>query len=161
MIYSVDDELIDCEYVRQKGLVYSFLRKFYNEVNSARLRNFTVPINFLHNPKSMITNREFQKFIDYDFVAGDVNDIIENDGINDEQFDDAFGWRNLKYIEIQNENIDIPNDLKPLLNYQLLKEQCDRKQQQMKEILQDLNSDHEFRVKNATEHLERYLFIYI
>lgn len=148
MIYSRDDELIDCEYVREKSFVNGFLDKFYNEVEKARSRNFSSPLND-HFKTSMISDREFRQFNE----NGDIpNDFYEKPEESD--FDDAFGMRNLEYKQLRNSD-DVPDDIMPLLNYKNLKLQCDERHQQMKRIVYDLSSDHEESRRNATEHLER------
>ena len=148
MIYSREDELIDCEYVHEKSFVNGFLDKFYKEVDIARSRNFSSPLND-HFQKSMISDREFRQFnengeIPYDFYEKPEENDIE----------DAFGMRNLKYKELRH-NSDVPDDILPLMNYKNLRIQCDERHRQMKQIVQDLDSHHEERRRNATEHLER------
>lgn len=140
MIYSREDELIDCEYVRERSFVKGFLNKFYNEVETARSRNFSSPQN-------------------YDFkqsLAGDHGIPFDFLGKSDESGDDvdAFGMRNLDYKQLRN-SADVPDDMLPLMNYKNLKLQCDERHRQMKRIVYDLNSDHEESRRNATDHLER------
>lgn len=143
MIYSRDDELIDCEYVRERSFVRGFLNKFYSEVESARSRNFSssTPENYDFN-KSPSTDRH--GILPFDFQEkSDESDA-----------DDAFGMRNLEYKQLR-QNADVPDDMLPLMNYKNLKLQCDERHRQMKRIVYDLNSDHEESRRNATDHLER------
>lgn len=148
MIYSRDDELIDCEYVREKSFVKGFLHKFYNEVETARSRNFSSPLND-HFKKSMTTDREFRQFNENGDIPFDFYEKPEEN-----EFDDAFGMRNLEYKQLR-QDVDVPDDMLPLLNYKNLKLQCDERHRQMKNIVHDLNSDHEESRRNATDHLER------
>lgn len=147
MIYSRDDELIDCEYVREKSFVKGFLNKFYNEVETARSRNFSSPLNN-HFKKSMTSDHEFQQFTENGQIPYDFYERPE------ESDDDAFGMRNLEYKQLQR-NTDVPDDMFPLLNYKNLQFQCDERHRQMKSIVYDLSSDHEESRRNATDHLER------
>lgn len=137
MIYSRDDELIDCEYVREKSFVNGFLNKFYDEIELARSRNFSSPQNN-HHKQSMTGDREYNFY----------------DKPEESDTDDAFGMRNLEYKQLRH-NTDVPDDMLPLMNYKNLKLQCDERHRQMKRIVYDLSSDHEESRRNATEHLER------
>lgn len=148
MIYSRDDELIDCEYVREKSFVKGFLNKFYNEVETARSRNFSSPLNN-HFKKSMTSDREFRQFTKNGEIPYNFYEKPE-----ESEFDDAFGMRNLEYKQLRH-STDVPDDMFPLLNYNNLKLQCDERHRQMKRIVYDLNSDHVERRRNATDHLER------
>ncbi len=148
MIYSRDDELIYCEYVREKSFIRGFLNKFYHEIETARSRNFSSPIND-HFKKSMTSDREFRQFNENGEIS---NDFYERPEESD--FDDAFGMRNLEYKQIRH-NADVPDDMLPLMDYKNLKLQCDERHRQMKRIVYDLNSEHEESRRNATDHLER------
>ncbi|KAG4070106.1 hypothetical protein HA402_013349 [Bradysia odoriphaga] len=139
MIYSRDDELIDCEYVRERSFVKGFLNKFYDEVETARSRNFSTPQHY-DIRKSM--------------MSGDHGIPFDFQEKSDESDDDAFGMRNLEYKQLR-QNADVPDDMLPLMNYKNLKLQCDERHRQMKRIVYDLNSDHEESRRNATDHLER------
>lgn len=139
MIYSRDDELIDCEHVRQKSLVNGFLSKFYQEIETARSRNFTTPQNNHKDSAYRSLNGEYG-FYDKPSEESDV--------------DDAFGMRNLEYKQMRN-SADVPDDMLPLMNYKNLKIQCDERHREMKRIVYDMNSDHEENRRNATDHLER------
>lgn len=143
MIYSRDDELIDCEYVRQKNVVGDFLQKFYDEIAQARSRNFTSLPN-AHHIKPLVTDREFRRFTEDNIMPDDYFEPAE----------DAFGMRNLSYAQLHKES-DLPDDLKPLMNYKNLKMQCDEKHRQMQRIVHDMNGDSEERRTIAEEHLNR------
>lgn len=136
MIYSKEDELIDCEYVRKKEFVNGFLNQFFNEISTARARNFTTPTNY-------------HKLV-HQSMSGD-GEMME---MSDAAAMDAFGMRNLEYKQIRDEN-DVPADILPLMNYNNLKRQCDNRHRQMKRIVHDMNSEHPENRKNATEHLNR------
>lgn len=131
MIYSEADELVDCEYVRTKEFVNGFLRTFFGEVEVARARNFTAAMPSLQ--------------YEYDYAAA----AAEDDFVTD-----AFGWRTLQYKQLHGQS-DIPQDMRPLMNYNGLKLQCDQRHREMKRIALNLNSEHPEIRKNATEHLER------
>ncbi|XP_037032405.1 uncharacterized protein LOC119071570 isoform X2 [Bradysia coprophila] len=138
MIYSRDDELIDCEYVRERSFVKGFLNKFYDEVETARSRNFSSPQHY-DIKQSMMSG---DHGLPFDFQEADESD------------NDAFGMRNLEYKQLR-QNADVPDDMLPLMNYKNLKLQCDERHRQMKRIVYDLNSDHEESRRNATDQLER------
>lgn len=142
MIYSKEDQLIDCEYVRKKSYVNEFLQTFYNEVNMARLRNFTAP------PNNADMHRQQTDQLDGNYMR--YNPDTDADAMVD-----AFGLRSLEYTNVQDEN-DVPADMLPLMNYHSLKMQCDERHRQMKKIVHGMNSEEPESRRAATEHLERY-----
>lgn len=148
MIYSQgDDSLADCEYLTERTFARQFELQFQHEVNTAkRLRNIPSigkqigPIKLRHHRKNQ------QKFND-----DDDDSIYERDDFMET---DAFGMRNITFKWLENSN-EIPSDLKMHMNYDQLKEKCDRRHDQMKQIVDGLDShDHEER-SNATTHLNR------
>lgn len=146
MIYSKDDELIDCEYVRKKDFVRGFLSKFYDEFDSARARNFTTPptaIGHKNHRRTMSSSEDIDSELQYSYA--DANDRTSRD---------AFGMRTLEYRQLRND-ADLPDDMRPLMNYNGLKVQCDNRHRQMKRIVHEMNSEHPESRKNATKHLER------
>lgn len=145
MIYSKDDELIDCEYVRKKDFVRGFLSKFYGEVDSARARNFTTPppAMGLRNHRITSSSENIDSELQYSYADAD-----------DQSSRDAFGMRTLEYRQLH-DDADLPDDMRPLMNYNGLKVQCDNRHRQMKRIVHEMNSEHPESRKNATKHLER------
>lgn len=68
--------------------------------------------------------------------------------------DDAFGMRNLTYKEIRSDS-DVPEDLRILLDFKVLKMKCDKRHRQMKKYAHSLNSQNEDERSLAEEHLNR------
>ncbi|CAD7087836.1 unnamed protein product [Hermetia illucens] len=128
LIYSSLGELVDCEYIRQKPLVIGFLRKFYDDVDVVRSRNFTSP---QYKPRD--------EFYDLDEMTPAA---------------DAFSMRNLSYKRIKDKQ-DIPTDMRRWLNFNELKTTCTEKHRQMKQLVQKMSSIDENARKNATEHFNR------
>lgn len=154
MIYSKDDELLDCEYVRQKGFVRGFLKTFYDEVDVARARNFSSP-----SPQHQKRHPHLMANTLNDFEAlSSPAHALQYDQIDDEydthDVADAFGMRALKYTVVRGAS-DLPDELMPLLDYHSLKAQCDVRHKQMQHIVHDLSSEHEERREAATDSLNR------
>jgi secretory phospholipase A2 len=150
MIYSSEKQIIDCDYVRKRSLVREFLDKFYSEVDVARSRNFTSPFP---TTKKAVSEHEFRDFLENGII--DDEEMNELDGYTSPIYPgEAFGLRNLTYIVLHG-NSDIPDELRPLLNYHHLKRQCDEKHRQMKQILNNLNSEDSETKEVAEEHLQR------
>lgn len=143
MIYAKDDELIDCEYVRRKDFVRGFLTKFFDEIATARARNFTAPPTL----NSIAPDNRHSHY--YTAAASS-----EYDDELTPTTADAFGLRTLEYRQLDS-IADVPDELKPLLRYKSLKQQCDERHRQMKRIVHDMASGEEERVEAATEKLER------
>lgn len=79
---------------------------------------------------------------------------LQQHHLDETENDDAFGLRNLTFHHIWDE-ADIPDDLKPLMDYSSLKTQCDQRHEQLKRIVNNLSSTSETERNNATEHLSR------
>lgn len=169
MIYSKDDELIDCEYVRQKSFVRDFLSKFHGEIAVARARNFTAPAprrrhhHRHHADEDVALTDALQDFRALTLGSEAQEEVADNgmrrlydsaEQADDEAAEDAFGMRTLQYRQLHGAS-DVPDDMVPLLRYGQLKRQCDERHQQMKRIVHDMASGEADRREAATEHLER------
>lgn len=160
MIYTSDGQLMDCEYIRQKKLVASFLDRFYGEIEQARARNFTSPLMVSKNRHSLVSDHDFREFIDNGIVTSEMEDLQYNvqefaTGQSFAADGDAFGLRNLTYIRIASE-ADIPEDLQKQLNYRKLKHQCDQRHMQMKNLAHGLQSSDPQEQQTAGETLQRH-----
>lgn len=146
MIYSRDDELLDCEYLSERQFVRQFVTKFYHEVYQAeKARNHSIISTSYYQPESVHTNRKFRHYVKNEEVA-----VIDSTDAND----DAFGMRNLTYHRLWTE-ADVPKDLLAIMDYDVLKQQCDERHRQMQLIVNDLDSHSEDTRQNATNHLNR------
>lgn len=144
IIYSRDDEVIDCEYLTKRSFVNEFTQTFYKEIHRAgKLRN-----NPLLTNVSLIASYQQQNQHLGESSSTDYSFADENEG------DDVFGSRNLSYHQLWSES-DIPVDLRPLMNYESLKKQCDLRHEQLKHIVDGLESNDAYERSNATEHLSR------
>lgn len=137
MIYSLDNELLDCEYLKGRNFAEQFVEKFYNEIDQAeRLHKFTAFAFSLpklrHHP-----HRDATK-IDW---------AMDSD-------DEMFGMRNISYQPLATMH-DVPEDLAVILNYEQLKVQCDDHHHQMMRIVNDSESDDHTSRLNASDHLNR------
>lgn len=165
MIYS-KDELIDCEYVRQKDFVRGFLSKFYGEIAGARARNFTAPASAAElahrrrRQQQAAGSGEYAETLhDFQLLTGarrdeDAhaygNEVDEVDAADA----DAFGMRTLEYKQLRRIE-DVPDEMRALLKYGELKQQCDERHRQLKRIVHDLASGETDRREAAAGHLER------
>lgn len=160
MIYTSDGQLMDCEYIRQKKMVRSFLTRFYNEIEQARARNFTSPLMVPKKHHSLVSDHDFREFIENGIVTSEMEELQYNvqEFANGQSFaadGDAFGLRNLTYIPIVSED-DIPNDLQKQLNYRRLKHQCDQRHVQMRDLAHGLQSSDPQEQQTAGETLQRH-----
>lgn len=160
MIYTSDGQLMDCEYIRQKKMIRSFLTRFYNEIEQARARNFTSPLMVPKKHHSLVSDHDFREFIENGIVTSEMEELQYNvqEFANGQSFaadGDAFGLRNLTYIPIVSED-DIPNDLQKQLNYRRLKHQCDQRHVQMRDLAHGLQSSDPQEQQTAGETLQRH-----
>lgn len=146
MIYSRDDELLDCEYLSERQFVRQFVTKFYDEVYQAeKARNLSTISTSYYQPESVHHNRKFRHFMKNEEAP--VIDFADTTT-------DVFGMRNLTYHRLWNED-EIPEDLQTIMDYDVLKRQCDERHHQMQHIVNDLDSPDEDTRQNATDHLHR------
>lgn len=160
MIYTSDGQLMDCEYIRQKKLVLSFLQRFYAEIEQARARNFTSTLTVPKNRHPLVSDHDFREFIDNGIVTSEMEELQYNvqefaDGQTQAAAGDAFGMRNLTYIPITSED-EIPKDLHKQLNYRRLKHQCDQRHVQMRDLAHGLQSSDPQEQQSAGESLQRH-----
>ncbi|XP_062555889.1 uncharacterized protein LOC134220809 isoform X1 [Armigeres subalbatus] len=159
MIYTSDGQLMDCEYIRQKKLVLTFLQRFYEEIEQARARNFTSILTVPKNRHPLVSDHDFREFIDNGIVTSEMEELQYNvqefaDGQTLAAAGDAFGLRNLTYIPITSED-EIPKDLHKQLNYRRLKHQCDQRHVQMRDLAHGLQSSDPQEKQSAGETLQR------
>ncbi|XP_058466933.1 uncharacterized protein LOC131439657 isoform X2 [Malaya genurostris] len=161
MIYTSDGQLMDCEYLRQKKVIREFRNRFYDEIEQARARNFSSPLGVSKNHHSLISEHDFREFLENGIVTSEMEDLQYN--IKDfstgnqspvSQYD-AFGMRNLTYKRLLSET-DIPKDLLKQLNYRRLKQQCDQRHMQMRDIAHGLQSSDPQEQQTAGESLQRH-----
>lgn len=160
MIYTSDGQLMDCEYIRQKKLVFSFLNRFYDEIDQARSRNFTSPLTVPKKHHSLVSDHDFREFIDNGIVTSEMEDLqysvqeFANGQSSAADAPDAFGLRNLTYIQLTSED-ELPKDLHKQLNYRRLKHQCDQRHAQMRNLAHGLQSSDPQEQQTAGETLQR------
>lgn len=146
MIYSRDDELLDCEYLSEPKFVRQFVTKYYHEVYEAeKARNLSTTSSSHYQPESVHHNIKFRHYMKNEEES--TIDLTDTDG-------DAFGMRNLTYHRLWTE-ADVPKDLLAIMDYDVLKQQCDERHRQMQRIVNDLGSHNEDTRQNATDHLNR------
>lgn len=146
MIYSRDDDLLDCEYLSNAQFVRQFVIKFYDEVYQAeKARNLSTISTSYYQPESVHHTRKFRHYVKNE--EDPAIDLKNGNG-------DAFGMRNLTYHRLWTE-ADVPKDLLAMMDYDVLKQQCDDRHRQMQRIVNDLDSHHEDTRQNATDHLNR------
>ncbi|XP_049539851.1 uncharacterized protein LOC125953979 isoform X2 [Anopheles darlingi] len=167
IIYNSEGEMMDCEYVRQRTMVHQFRAQFTAEFVQARARNFTSPLT--GPPRhSLVSDHEFRDYIDRGIVTPEMQELQYNvfefpagsasappQSNRPAVVSDAFGMRNLTYIPLRAFE-EIPEELAALLNYQELKQRCNVRHKQLKEIASGLQSADPERKRIASEKLQRH-----
>ena len=99
----------------------------------------------------IISNREFNRFIENDEIPDDFQDLQ-----NLVPIDDIFAIGNLTYAEIQTAH-DIPDNIRQWLNFRKLRTECHQRKRSMIKLVHDLHQhQHDHHKKHeAAEHLER------
>uniref|UniRef100_A0A2M4CVS9 phospholipase A2 n=1 Tax=Anopheles darlingi TaxID=43151 RepID=A0A2M4CVS9_ANODA len=167
IIYNSEGEMMDCEYVRQRSMVHQFRAQFTAEFVQARARNFTSPLT--GPPRhSLVSDHEFRDYIERDIVTPEMQELQYNvfefpagsasappQSSRPAVVSDAFGMRNLTYIPLRAFE-EIPEELAALLSYQELKQRCNVRHKQLKEIASGLQSADPERKRIASEKLQRH-----
>ncbi|XP_059608681.1 uncharacterized protein LOC132256346 isoform X1 [Phlebotomus argentipes] len=159
-IYSGDDKLIDCEYIRQKHHIQEFISKFNGEVALARSHNFTNhPTNHHQYSLPAVTQHEFREFLDNDAIPSSYRmafeDMEDFESVNDvTRRSERFGMRNFTFVHLRTLE-DVPKDLVALMDMKEVKEQCNVRHAELKKIVGGLDSNDEDVRRNASEHLNR------
>lgn len=152
MIFTSDKEILDCEFSLQKSFVRGFQTKFYDEYYAAKARNFTTPDSYYYKKDQYVSNHEFRDYLQ--------NNVIPNEFIDEQRLDGrdatAFGLKTIEYRQINSLN-DLSDDLRDIVNYDKVKEQCDNWIHQMRNIVDQLTTGTRQEAENASEHLQRYV----
>ncbi|XP_021712770.1 uncharacterized protein LOC110681324 [Aedes aegypti] len=93
------------------------------------------------HPKWKISSTAYREFANGQSSAADAPD--------------AFGLRNLTYIQLTSED-ELPKDLHKQLNYRRLKHQCDQRHAQMRNLAHGLQSSDPQEQQTAGETLQRH-----
>lgn len=160
MIFTSDNQLMDCEYVRRKALVANFVDQFIQETNLARTQNLTSNNAAPHKRPLKVSSHDFREFIENGIVTSEMEQLQSNlnefsNGGLVENDEDSFKPRNMSYIRLDSES-DIPEDILKQLNYQRLKNLCDKRHRQMQNMAHGVQSAEEVERKSAEETLQRH-----
>ncbi|XP_058065475.1 uncharacterized protein LOC131215112 [Anopheles bellator] len=162
IIYNSDGDMMDCEYVRQRPLVHQFHARFRTEFEQARARNFSSPFTLpARGRQSLVSDHEFREYIEHDVVTSEMEELQYNvyefpAGVpRAQRAADAFGMRNLTYIPLRTP-ADIPGELMGQLNFHELKQRCNVRHMQLKEIASGLRSADPEHQRIANEKLQRH-----
>uniref|UniRef100_A0A8W7Q0H4 phospholipase A2 n=2 Tax=gambiae species complex TaxID=44542 RepID=A0A8W7Q0H4_ANOCL len=163
IIYNSEGQMMDCEYVRQRDMLHQFRDRFFAEFAQARARNFS---SGQGGPQtvdraSLVSNHDFRQYLEHDIVTPEMEELQYNvyefpAGVPAaQQTIDAFGMRNLTYIPLR-AVADIPAELLEQLNFQQLKQRCNVRHMQLKEIATGLRSADPEHKRIANEKLQRH-----
>lgn len=165
IIYNGEGDMMDCEYVRQRDMVHQFRDRFYREYFQARARNFSSVFGAGRNGDvgrgSLVSDHDFREFLEHDVVTPEMEELQYNvyefpAGVPaSQQTIDAFGMRNLTYIPLR-ASTDIPAELLEQLNFHQLKQRCNVRHMQLKEIATGLRSADPEHKRIANEKLQRH-----
>ncbi|GAB0092140.1 hypothetical protein DMENIID0001_071110 [Sergentomyia squamirostris] len=158
-IYSSDDKIIDCEYIREKHHIHDFISKFNGDVTMAKSHNFTNDHHHHQSALPTVTKHEFRDFLDnnaippsYQMAFDDADDF---ESVNEiARKSERFSMRNFSYVELRDLQ-DIPSDLLPLMDITSITEQCNQRHEELQRIVGGIDSDDEEIRRNSTEHLNR------
>lgn len=142
IIYSSNQNIEDCDYVRQRGAINHFFKQFYKEVNHAISTNQSET----YTPqKYHLSEHEFREFVENGWIQSDFDDDLfptNNDfGFIDDE-NRPFGFSNFTYRKI-NSILDVPNDLVQLLDLYRLKKKCNRRHREMKKLAHAISGTNE------------------
>lgn len=154
LIYTFDNKLQDCEYIKEKTAVRKFLETFKNEVEKAKS---------ISGNKIERGNEIFDDFSENneDYMEEDEGKIEkykeeaeeEVEGEKEEEFSEN-EYRNVTFKIIRTYD-DLPKELSGWMNYTLLKNKCSENHKMLKQLTHDKYHGDEKSKKLAEERLER------
>ncbi|XP_021942221.1 uncharacterized protein LOC110841215 isoform X2 [Zootermopsis nevadensis] len=117
LIYGADNEIRDCEFLRQKKIVRHFLESFRKDIQRA---------------------------------------VIPSGGENyySEDAEDGQSFRNVTF-QILDRGFPLPSDISEWLNFEKLKQQCEKIHREMKKLLRHKDHGTEAQKRHANNNLER------
>lgn len=137
VIYSLDNDLLDCEYLRGRNFAEEFVQKFYDEIERAdNLHKFST--SALALPK----------------LRHHIHRNVSKVAITMDIYDEIFGMKDISYQPLSTMN-DVPDDLAVILSYENLKTQCDKNHRQMMQTIDDSKSKNQTKKINAIKHMNR------
>lgn len=124
LIYGADNEIRDCEFLRQKKIVRDFLKSFRKDIERAKVSSSSE---------------------NYYSDAEDENE-------------DIYSFRNVTF-QILDNGLPLPSDIAEWLNFENLKQQCEKNHREMKKLLRHKQHGTEEQKRNANRHLERFVLL--
>lgn len=140
MIHAHNDEILDCDFLTGWNFNEEFVEKFYDEIQKMRKTNRN--IFGLNENVQMPTFRHHLRH-----KMPEIDKTMDNDN-------ELNGAINITYHQLYSKS-DIPLDLRGMMNFAAVKDECDIYHQKVMQMADDLSSDSDEIVQNATEHLTR------
>ncbi|KAK6626217.1 hypothetical protein RUM43_006524 [Polyplax serrata] len=153
LIYTFDNRVQDCEYLRQKTVIDKFLSTFRSDVNRAKITKQIDEENVIDEEEQPEEEEEEDDDSD-EYLDGDESSIerYSPDLENEEHFGSEF--RNVTF-QIIHPGDDLPADLAEWMNYTHLKKKCRENHRILKKLAHDSRHGDERRRKRADERLAR------
>jgi hypothetical protein len=127
LIYGADNEIRDCEFLRQKKIVRDFLQSFRKDIERAEIS------------------------------SSSENDYSEAE---DETEEDIYSFRNVTF-QILDNGFPLPSDISEWLNFESLKQQCEKNHREMKKLLRHKQHGTDEQKRRANSHIERFVVVCI
>lgn len=165
LIYTIDDVIQDCEFIRQKKIIEKFLNTFRRDVERAKI--FYQIDNEVQNEENAPVENERKRqersvdendYIEDEYDEDNMDDegTIERYSINEEDIDedDSYEFRNVTFQILQDDD-DLPGELAEWMDFPMLKAECKRTHRLLKRLVHDSQHGNEETKKLAQEHFER------
>lgn len=143
MIYSYDGELLDCDFLKGWSFNEEFVEDIYDEIQRMRT---------LNSVTGLADNYQMPKFRHHlRHRLPEIDMTMDTDT-------EIIGAKNVTFVPVLSK-ADIPDDVQAIMEFDNIKRQCDAHHEKVMRIASDLNSDHDEVAKNASEHLNRYVYL--
>lgn len=137
IIYANNGEILECDSLTGQNFIEEFVQKFYDEIQKMRRINRHIDglSDTVHMPKFRHHSRHKMPQIDR---------TMDSDS-------ELNGAINITYHQLYSEK-DIPSDMRDMINFDAVKDECDRyHHQQVMQLNEHPSTDNDQIVQNATE----------
>lgn len=142
MIHANNGEILDCDFLTGRNFNEEFIQKFYDEIQKMRKTH-----RHLFESKGIARMPTFRHHLHHGHGMPEIDRTMDSDS-------ELSGAVNITYLRLYSKT-DIPDELRGMMNFAAIKDECDVHHQKVMQMADDLSSDSDEIVQNATNNLSR------
>lgn len=141
MIHANNGEILDCDFLTGWNFNEEFVQKFYDEIQKMRKTH-----RHLFESEGNIQMPTLRHHLHRRRMP-EIDRTMDSDS-------ELSGAMNITYHRLYSK-ADIPDELREMMNFAAVKDECDIHHQKVMQMADDLSSDSDEIVQNATNNLNR------